>query len=411
MRKDKTIKRNTYVKGVNSLQTLTPITPSERIGLIDIIRGFAIFGIYLVNMQDFYSPWTHLKPGDWWKSPIDLGTQAFIDIFAQANFYTLFSFLFGFGMVIFKERAMQKNDSFVPLFSRRLIVLLGLGVIHAFFIWSGDILIPYALIGFLLLLFHNARPKTLMIWAFILIAFSTTMYSAELYHLQSTYSDADFANYRSMMAYQALEIYQSGTYTEITNYRIDEWLRIYDGDGFLYVTMLLLPMFLLGAAFAKKKWLHDVNEHKAIIKKIWVFTLFTGVFFKLLPYLFEKTLVNEYLQDALGGQAVAIFYATSITLLIENQRWRTRLSNLAYIGRLSISNYLFQSVLSTLIFYNYGLGFYGKVTPFIGLLLTILIFFIQIPLSKLWLTHFRIGPVEWVWRSLTYKSKQPLRNR
>jgi len=394
---------------VIGLEKLNPIAPSERIQHIDIIRGLAIFGIYLVNMQDFYSPWQYLKPGDWWQSPIDLATQAFIDIFAQANFYTLFSFLFGFSMVIFKERALQKDYSFVPLFSRRLIVLLAVGIIHAFFIWSGDILIPYALIGFILILFHKARPKTLFLMALLLITISTVMYSIRYYHLQTTYTEADFTSYRSMMANQALEVYQSGTYAEITNYRIDEWLRIYDSSGFLYITTLLFPMFLLGAAFAKKRWLHDINAHKPIIKKIWFLTFLIAFFFKLLPYLFEKTLVIEYVQNALGGPATAIFYATSITLLVQNQQWKTRLSSLAYIGRLSISNYLFQSIVTTLIFYSYGLGFYGKVTPFAGLLLTILIFSFQIALSRLWLRHFRIGPVEWLWRSLTYKSKLPIR--
>ncbi len=393
-----------------ALEKLNPISVSERIQLIDIIRGFAIFGIYLVNMQDFYSPWQHLKPGDWWNSPIDLATQTFIDIFAQANFYTLFSFLFGFGMVIIQERAMEKNISFVPLYSRRLIVLLGIGIIHAFFIWLGDILIPYALIGFILLLFHKVSPKTLIILAFVLIIISSLLFSLSFLLFQITHSEADLASYRAMMADQELEMYQSGTYMEITQYRVDEWIRLNEEGGFLYVTTLLLPMFFLGAAFAKKRWLHDVYAHKAMIKKIWLFTLVSGAFFKLLPYFYKKTIVIGYLQDALGGPAAAIFYATSIALLVQNQWWQKRLSSLAYIGRLSISNYLFQSVFTTLIFYNYGLGFYGKVTPFIGLLLTILIFAFQIPLSKLWLKHYRIGPVEWVWRSLTYKSKQPLRN-
>jgi len=126
------------------MNSLAPISSGDRIEIIDIIRGFAILGIFLVNMGDFHSPWLYLEVGKLWTSPIDIGADIFVDIFAQSSFYTLFSFLFGFGMVIIKERMTALNYSFYKLFLRRMFWLLVFGLIHAFLIWHGDILISYA---------------------------------------------------------------------------------------------------------------------------------------------------------------------------------------------------------------------------------------------------------------------------
>lgn len=390
------------------MEKLTPISEQERLVVIDVIRGFALLGILLVNMQDFSSPWLYIDPSLLWDSSLDRYTAILIDIFAQASFYTLFSFLFGFGLVIIKERAEIKGYSFVPLYSRRLFVLLILGMIHAFLIWHGDILISYALIGFIVLLFHKSEAKTLFNWSIALILINSILFGGLLFWWEST-DPSIFEGYNVEMVNQSLEVYSSGTYLEITQQRITDWLYVNNPTNYIFLIFAILPMFLLGAIFAKKRWFHEPSNYNQELQRVWLVTLILAVVFKLLPYIGNGMEAQIYLQKTIGGPASAIFYATSIVLLFQKNWWRSKLINLSYVGRLSLSNYLLQSLIGTFIFYGYGLGFYGQLRPFYGVLLTIVIYILQIQLSKLWLKNYKIGPAEWLWRSLTYKSKQRLK--
>lgn len=389
------------------MQSLSPTSTGERIHAIDVIRGFAILGIFLVNMEAFNAPWLYLERGILWDSPIDIASEVFIDIFAQSSFYTLFSFLFGFGMVMFMERAIEKGYSFVSVYSRRHIVLLAFGIIHAFLIWHGDILIFYAIVGFILLLFIKAKPKTLLIWALSLIIIPSMLISF-IFKLRNVTVDS-LSRYKPELVNKSLEVYSSGTFVEITSQRIEDWLYGNGGFTIIFLILILLPMFLLGSYVAIKKWFHDVESNLTIIKRIWIISFIIGGAFKIFPYIFKESTTLYYLQDHFGGPGTALFYATSILLLFRYNIGKKILSNFASVGRLSLSNYLFQSILTTTIFYGYGFGFYGEISPFYGLILTFTIFAIQIVLSNLWLRKFRIGPFEWVWRSLTYGQRLPFK--
>lgn len=391
------------------MEALAPIKANERITSIDIIRGFSILGIFLVNILSFSSPWIYLEKGIMWKSALDIGTETFIDIFAQASFYTLFSFLFGFGMVIILERAEAKNYNFPSLFTRRLFVLFVIGVIHAFFIWHGDILISYAFVGLFLLLFYQSKPITLLIWSFLLILIPSFIWGSYLYGMDKR-TPYPLSHYNPLGVHNAIEVYSTGNFIEITQQRITDWLYANGGLGFLFLIFLLLPMFLLGAYVAKKKWFHEPENHMKAIRWTWGISLIFGLIFKIIiPYSFERNAGLFYIQDSIGGPATAIFYATSIVLLVRISWMKKILTFFSYIGRLSLSNYLFQSIVSTFIFYGYGFGFYGKVSPFYGVLLVIFIYIVQVILSKWYLTKFSIGPIEWIWRNFTYMAKQPIR--
>jgi len=389
----------------------SPTLASNRIQAIDMIRGFAIFGIFLVNMPSFNSPVLYLESGSWWDAPLDRGTETFIDIFAQASFYTLFSFLFGFGMVMFKERAIEKGYSFFPLVGRRLLALLLFGMVHAFLIWHGDILISYAIVGAIFLLFHRTSPPYLLSLALLMIFVPSIFLFCLLLIVYLSDSNGVGITLFGNGVNHSLEVYRSGTFWDITQQRIQDWYYVNNLDNALLLILSLLPMFILGAYIAKKKWFHSSSKHRKPLRNLLIISLVIGLPIKLLPYYADKNVATEYLQDSLGGPAMAIFYATAIMLLSDNAVMKKVLSPLAAVGRLSLSNYLFQSVVCTLIFYSYGFGLYGSIRPFYGLLLTILIFIIQIGLSKLWIKYFRFGPIEWLWRSLTYNKKQPIKVR
>ena len=150
---------------------LAPTQQVERIQIVDILRGFALFGILLVNMALFSRPFQSiLFPADPSMPWYDRAAEWLIHTLAEGKFYAMFSLLFGLGMVLLMERIQARGGRFVPLYVRRLLALLLIGLVHAFLIWPGDILILYALVGFPLILFRKARPRTLLIWAVILIA-------------------------------------------------------------------------------------------------------------------------------------------------------------------------------------------------------------------------------------------------
>src|SRR5687768_1847180 len=144
---------------------MAPVDAGERIDVLDILRGFAIFGILVVNLLFFSQPlyWRMELPQD----PIDRWTSLFITFFFQGKFYSLFAFLFGLGLAIQLMRAQERGAEVAPVFKRRLWYLLLIGLTHATLIWYGDILHIYALLGFLLVLFRNRQPKTILIWAFL----------------------------------------------------------------------------------------------------------------------------------------------------------------------------------------------------------------------------------------------------
>jgi uncharacterized protein len=384
------------------MKELTPIQVNERIQAIDIIRGFAILGIFIVNMPAFNFPIQYLPLEKWWTSPQDQITSMLIDIFAQASFYTLFSFLFGFGTYIFYERVTAKGYSFKKYFTRRLLGLLLIGCIHAFLIWDGDILISYSLIGILLLLFHRFSP-TLWIWLGLTLIILPSFVLGGLLFIAVLFDpkNADWP-YDAELGTKAMEVYSSGSFFEIAEQRVHDWLYVNNFENAIFLVLALFPMFLLGMYCANKKWFAHIEDHIKKMKFICIGAFIISCVFKLLPYYYEKNIATEFLQDSIGGPASAIFYASFLALIVRREFWRKLLSPLSFVGRMSLSNYLFQSILCTTLFYNYGFGLYGKIGPFYGFILTLFIYFIQIIWSKQWFKRFNYGPIEWLWRRMTY---------
>lgn len=370
-----------------------------RLKEIDSIRGMAIFGIFLVNMLDFHSPAMYISLDNWWKDSLDRFVLVFIDVAAQASFYPLFAFLFGFSMILFREQAMKKGRSFPRLWIRRMAALLALGLVHAFFIWHGDILVPYAATGILLLPFHRASSRTwlfsamscyvphVLLAVFIGISGQDRQYEAE------------------GLAQEALKNYQHGTVSDIFWQRLHDWMYVNNAIGFLLIVMTLLSFSLFGGYVAQNRAALSVRT----IKRVAFVSFFIGLPLKLLPYWLEKNEWTEYVQDMFGGPTLALFYAAGMWLLSQKQ-WRLE-DVIVACGRMSITNYLLQSVLCTLLFYSYGLGLYGTVRPFIGTVGAVVIYGLQAAVSRKWLQHFSIGPVEWGWRAVTYGSRPLFRRR
>ncbi|WP_339285244.1 DUF418 domain-containing protein [Oceanobacillus sp. FSL K6-3682] len=388
---------------------------NNRIILLDIVRGLAILGILLVNMLFFTTSLQAIQfqlelwPGRW-----DQAIQSFLDFFVSGKFIAIFSFLFGYSMILMKDSALKRKRHFVPIYTRRLLALLLFGLIHGWFIWYGDILFHYALLGFLLLLFHKRAAKTLLVWACLLLLFIPGL-------LLFSGPDGSYEPNPEWMeqVHQWITadeaVYSSGSWAEIQELRIRDWNSSVMNQIIFYPQ--ILGLFLLGAYFAKKKWFSNIPANYSQLLQICLWTGGIGFLLQLIPVILKLTLdpltmwMNQFevLQHLLGGPLIAVFYITLIALLIQKGTWKRLLSPLSSVGRMAFTNYIMQSVICTLIFYSYGLGLFGKIGPAAGSLLAVLIFIMQVIWSKHWLRYFRMGPLEWIWRGITYLSLPPLK--
>ena len=390
-----------------------PVLRQERIEAIDILRGVAILGILIVNMSLFSQP-----DG----LPAHQLSERLIYFFAQEKFKALFSFLYGLGLAVQMMRAEARGAHFLPLYARRLGVLFLIGVAHFLLLWDGDILHDYALLGVVLLLFRHRSPKTLLVSAGVLLAipmlfFGITTYSVITGHVNPhvkkwiTYENGAEDDETSG---EFADAYSRGSYAEMVALRASELPRDMSPDT---DDAYVLALFLLGLYAGRRRILHDVPAHLPFIRRVQRWGLIIGVAgnaafavggaFDPSP---TRVLENVgRLCLVVAAPALMLFYASTIILLTQREIWRRRLAPLAAVGRTALSNYLLQSLICTTIFYSYGLALFGKVSPSLGLLLTVTIFLIQIPLSVCWLGRFQFGPVEWLWRSLTYWQRQPMR--
>ncbi len=402
-------------------QQAAPVRAKERIEFIDILRGFAVLGILVVNMYGFAGA----RDGSYnlgWPSDLDRLLIVLSEFLIRAKFYTLFSFMFGWGMGLQMIRAQDKGVNFVPLYLKRLFILLAIGLIHAILIWSGDILTNYALMGFVLLLFRNQSPKRLLIVALLVLAIPFLINMP--WDIVETFRSR-YAEFLELFRVENIgtQGYVDGNFIEITKIRLNS--TIFSVGNMIYFAGNIFPVFLLGLYVAKRRIFESVEDHLPLIKRVLVGGLIIGVIFNGLFIIFQLLAANNSWPSwlpldyqrvlivgsrTIGAPALAMFYTTGFILLSRREFWRERLSStLGAVGRMALTNYLMHSIILTVIFYGYGLGLYGRSTPTVGLILTAILFYVQIRYSRWWFTQYQYGPFEWLWRSLTYGRRQPWR--
>jgi uncharacterized protein len=399
---------------------IEPVSATERIEALDILRGFAVFGILLVNMGAFAAPLEiYTLNAHPWKLPADRIAEYLIQFFAQGKFYSTFSFLFGLGLSVQMARAEARGVRFVRFYSRRLSVLIGIGLVHAFLIWYGDILVTYALIGFVLLLFRNRSPKTLLIW-FVVLALLPIVVTGATWVLTETgvmKSDpaGDIAKARVAIG-QALRAYGQGSLADIMAQRAKDAAFVL-GRMLMYGS-LILAWFLAGLYAGRRGVFQDLPGSLPLFRRVFrnsaapaiLGSLAAVVAFESVnPNLPTPAAAGAMLLFVAGAAPLCLCYISGIAILSANETWRARLAPLGKVGRTALSNYLFQSLVCTTLMYSYGLRLYGKVGPAAAVCLAVGIFAFQIPLSDWWLARFRFGPAEWLWRTLTYGKRLRMR--
>lgn len=386
-------------------QSTSPTTASNRLLWVDAVRGFAVFGIFIVNINSFGSPYFNngslYTP---WNASLDQITVFIIDVFFQASFYTLFSVLFGFGVQIMIERLELKNIPLYPFLIRRFFLLICMGSIHAFLIWHGDILLSYGMVSLFLLMFLKVKNTSLLGWGVFLLGGCVWYITLQYYFLKEYLGQPNWERIE-----EALQNYQSNSIFTIWSYNLSEWVSKHEGINFILLILVLLSFFLFGMYIARKRWIHEPIKYRYTLIKLWIvfFLLFMG--FKMLPYLFGNPLWFSYAQDNIGGLCSAIFYILTFTLIAQTKVGFKLIKPLAAVGRMALSNYILQTIFCFVLFSGVGFNLFGSVRPLVGVMIAIIVFLIQVLISNYWFKYFRFGPLEWIWRCLTYMKRQPFR--
>lgn len=390
---------------------LTPTKVHERIETLDIIRGLALFGIFLVNMSAFQWPEIvadfHMLSAE--LNKVDQWIRLLFDILIQAKFYTIFSFLFGLGCYIFMKRAEEKGLNHHMLFSKRLTVLVLFGFLHLTLLWYGDILFTYAVAGFFLMFFYNRKTKTIVVWMFILFVLVCALFSLNFLVPYESVEQvvAELQNEGEEKVKEAINVYQNAEYGESLSYRwTNEVIPVLESVPYQIPSVLL--MFLMGLYAGKKGIFHDFSAHHPFVKRVSIFSLFVSLPFSvgivcLHAGWWNYGVMTDYaIQSILNisGIFLSLFYISVILFLLEKERWKKILSPFSYAGRMALTNYIIQTLIGVGI-YN-GMGLYGKVNLLMGTIICFIVFPLQMVFSNFWLKKFKFGPLEWIWRKLTY---------
>jgi uncharacterized protein len=386
-----------------------PTDPKERITQIDILRGFALFGVLLVNVFGYNSSFFDFS-GFYkaFEDPLNSTIYNLVVGFAADKFIFIFSFLFGVGFSIMYLKYKADEKHFSRLYMRRMLALMMFGIIHIVFFWAGDILLSYSLMG-IVLLFSRKLRSGLLLFLSIFIYFFPIIYIA----LQSIYTNLPDAlsSVTDIKMPEVISIYSGGSYFDIFRLRLTEFIA-FRNINLIYYAPKVLSLFIFGYLFFKHGFLEKISSARTKYFIVFIVLFSVGV----ISTLFTDNIVNAladaetnpfYLAIYMGVFEITnIFLGLSYILLIlilsQVRVFRNILNPLKYIGRAALTNYLMQSVIFTTIMYSYGFGKFGSFQPWQLVIFAVVVFVIQIIISKIWLQRFRFGPLEWVWRKLTY---------
>ena len=399
--------------------TIHPVNPAKRFEIIDIIRGFALFGVLLANMrwtsQDFAL--TNEQLASIPLSKMNVWADGFILSFIEFKFYTLFSILFGLGFALQFNKSKEKKIDIIPVFRKRMFVLFIIGIAHATLLWFGDILHIYALLGFVLILFRNASNPTLVKWIIgmgLLVGLLPFMGWLIQTYLEPMANPENYEVIKNLR----FERMTSTNWIDVirlnTEWNIAEYTDFHIGsDGLVYWDLNVFWKFLLGFYMGRNLILQRAQEHLGRFKKLFIYGGVLGLIgcltWSISSFAFDTWLPSSESPLSIaalflefGVLALSLSYLSALVLLYFKTGFNRQLAYLAPLGRMALTNYLLQSIFIVGIFYGIGFNLLGKIGSFYCLLATMLIFGLQILISKWWLSKFQFGPIEWLWRSLTY---------
>jgi uncharacterized protein len=404
----------TIAKDTAAAEALGPVT--QRIELLDVLRGFALLGVLLANMFA-YSGWVFLDPEKAATLPaasFDAKLYQTMVALIEAKFYSLFSLLFGLGFAVMLERFEKRSANPAPLFLRRYTALFLIGLVHAAFIFHGDILMLYGLLGFALLVFKRQSVRALVIWAISMLLLPIILYGIGLALLPRGGGSSP----PSPAILSAFDAFKSADYARIVTGNIAlngaNWLR----RLILMFYPRVFAMFLLGFALGKMGVFREPARHDRLLRAFAISGVLIGLPSSILFAVLERhesllpLTSNGFIRtlfESIGTPLLSLGYVAWITFLCQSRRWQRTLLWLAPVGRTALSNYLLQGIFCMFLFYGIGGGLFMRVSLTTSVLIALGFFAVEAVASRLWLGRFSYGPLEWVWRQMTYWKRVPLR--
>jgi uncharacterized protein len=454
---------------------------------MDILRGFALVGILLMNVEWFSRSISELGGFDRDLTGIDHAVGWLVRCFVEGKFYKLFALLFGMGFAIMLIRAKEVGKPFNAWFARRMLVLFAIGMLHIIFLWGGDILHDYAfaglvLLGFMALLrrprlqrFDNPRSLLKLGLVWLMLPFVVAMFAGIGF---STMFDYDKLSQRWQNDQRIVEIVETRMAEAVDETAADEqeeatedeetpdeelsdeqkiekaaneiverrrtrkidvarddavfssesWWNVtkhrlkFSGQMLLmtpiFALMLLLPIFLVGYWFIASGTLKNHRQNRHIFKPMAIIGLGLGLALNVAALMILQHPVARISMSliatgqvlfGLGQFVLSAGYLGAVVLLLGSDKWAARMNWMAPVGRMALTNYIMHSVILTTLFYGYAAGLYGQISRAPQMLIVVAIVLFQVAFSSWWLGRYRFGPLEWLWRSLTYKEMQPMR--
>ena len=383
----------------------------ERILALDVVRGVAVGGILLANVLVFFGL-VFLPPdraAALSNTAADHATLFLERVLVDGKFYSTFSLLFGIGFGVQLTRA---GAAALPRFKRRLRILLGIGAIHAFFIWAGDILMLYALLGFTMPWFARKSNRDLLRWTAILLAVPTALYVVALAVWTLVRSGSAPPSPSSGAPPTMLAYFEAIGRGGLKDAFIGNLVFLAGRWADLFATVRfpkVLGMFVLGLWTVRTGIALSPSNHRATLLRWSALGCSIGLpanligawALELWPYLPPSAggLLGVAMQ-AIGVPMLAIGYAASVALLVVDGR--RFITVFGPVGRMALTNYLMHSIICVTLSYGFGFGLWWRIGAAKAMAIAVAIIVVQIPLSALWLSHYRYGPVEWIWRRLTY---------
>lgn len=378
-----------------------PIQLNQRTVIVDILRGWALLGVVLMNYFDFFTfgrDWGTFKP--------DIFTNVlmfFTSIFFAAKSWTMLSLLFGYGFAVLMNNVKGKGHNPYAFFMGRMFWLLVLALINSAFFF-GDILKDYAVLGLLLLLFYKSSAKTTFITSMVLLL-AIPAVSAYINSL----NDSGWTQMAKLFP-----LYQSNSLLDVLSFGLKAtYVGQMISKPYLYtVHVVMFCCFLWGFALYKINFFNDlISKRKQIKRTFWtalIITLLLTAFFPISQKL-KLPVQNYYNMRYWVILSTMIWIGSGICWLYIAGKLKLFFANLAIMGKMTLTNYITQNLIGLLVFSGFGLGVWNTKPLWFYIVLAIVVYTLQIYFSKWWLSKYNYGPIEWIWRQLSYRKYLPLK--
>jgi uncharacterized protein len=409
---------------------MTEASGQTRVISLDALRGFAVMGILAMNIVAFAMPfWAYITPLAYGgETEVGRGTWLASYVLFDGKMRGFFSLLFGASMMLIIDGATAKGESAAKVHYARMLWLALFGLAHFYFIWFGDILFLYAVVGCLAFLFRNWKSRRLIKWALIIFAIHLIVFGAQFIGLQVMQffatqpgAPADLVKqYNEIMASPDFDFETArqlalhrGDYSGIVGDKLASWWEPI--GGVLQSIGETLPLMMIGMACQKNGFLTGQwtrEEYVRIARKMiipgLILSSVVGLMVMMANYDKITALAAFFVWSAIPRTMLTIGYAAVLMLVVARYANTGFIARVAATGRAAFTNYLGTSIVMTTIFYGYGFGLFGYVSRPALWLFVLGAWGVMLLWSKPWLERFQYGPLEWLWRSLARMELQPM---